>query len=82
MKKTNKPAPLYWKDTLGGIKSNLIKESEAKKAHHKEQENALRPYFNKAAYHLGINQEQLAAEIRAWTERNSNRPKIKSLNLC
>jgi hypothetical protein len=64
MKKTEKTAPLDWKDALGSIKTSFVKEGEAKKARQKEHENALRPYFNKAAIFLGINEQQLAAEIK------------------
>jgi hypothetical protein len=66
MKKTTKQTDRDWKDALSSIKSNIVKENETKKAHQREQENELRPYFKQAAYHLGISHQQLATEIKIF----------------
>lgn len=66
MKKTTKLTQQDWKDALNSIKTNIVGEKEKKKAHQKELENELRPYFNQAAYRLGISHQQLATEIKIF----------------
>ena len=71
--KKNKSPYHDWKEALTDIKSNFIKEKAAKKTYYKEQENALRPFFKQAAAHLGISQDQLTSEIKAFE------PKLKEV---
>lgn len=65
MKKIKHRTIRNWKDALIDIKSSILKEKELKKANQKLQENALRPYFNNAARHLGISPQQLISEIKS-----------------